>query len=74
MATALTEMQYRKWIVRVIVPEGRGKMIVLEEQTAPFHRTDENNNLIFEDHHGNLIYEYHSYNWLGVYPASDGEE
>lgn len=56
----------KTFIIRVIIPEGRNKLIQEETQIAFMYRTDENNNLIFEDEKGELIYEYHNYNWLGV--------
>lgn len=52
--------------VRVILPDGKNKMIVTEEVTAWRYYTDENNNLVFVDQNDNLITEYHNYNWVSI--------
>lgn len=58
--------RYKKYIIRVIVPDGKNKSLQEETQNACSYRKDENNNLIFEDENGELVYEYHNYNWFGV--------
>jgi hypothetical protein len=60
-----------KYIVRVILPDGKNKMVVEEEYTADSFYTDSLGNLVLEDAAGALVVEFHSYNWLSIKPAVD---
>jgi len=62
----------RDYIVRVIIPDGKNKLVIEENIQAYICRVDVNNNLVFEDENGELIIQYHSYNWLSLRPASVG--
>lgn len=52
--------------IRVIIPDGKNKQIVIEVVTAEYYHKDENNNIIFVDTEGKTVIEYHSYNWVSV--------
>lgn len=63
----------KKFIVRVIIPDGKGKKVEREEVTAVRYEIDELNNLIFYDEFNRVVIQYHSYNYVSVeYPGSSG--
>jgi hypothetical protein len=58
------------YIVRVILPDGKNKMVVEEEHDADNYEKDINNNLVlWKDQR--LVVEYHTYNWLSIKPKED---
>lgn len=61
-------MEQTTYCVRVILVDGKNKMVVTEEVTAFDYFTDSNNNLVFNDAHGNMIREYYNYNWISLEP------
>ena len=61
-------MEQTTYLVRVILVDGKNKMVVTEEVTAFDYFTDSNNNLVFNDANGDMIREYHNYNWISLEP------
>lgn len=63
-------MEQKAYIIRIILPDGKNKIVVEEEYTAALYYHDENNNLILEDNNGCVIVEIHNYNWISIKPKS----
>lgn len=59
-----------KYIVRVIILEGKNKNTVEEMYEADHYRRDEHNNLILEEADGTLVIEFHSFNNISIKPVS----
>lgn len=60
----------KKFIVRIILPDGKNKTVVDEVVEADHYNKDENNNLAFYDDNFQFVIEYHNYNWISVKPES----
>jgi len=61
-----------KYIVRVIIPDGKNKMIVEEEYNAACYITEEvTNNLVLFDELNDIVIEFHTYNWLSIKPKKE---
>lgn len=56
------------FIVRVILIDGKNKMIVDEEYTAANYYHDENNNLVLVDEESNVVIDIHNYNYVSIRP------
>lgn len=59
------------YIVRVILPDGKNKLVVEEEYDADHYFHDENNNLVLEDEMCNTVVDIHNYNYVSIRPKYD---
>ena len=56
------------YIVRVILPDGKNKIVEEEEYTAFEYHTYDNNNLRLVTRDGSTVIEFHNYNWISIRP------
>ena len=58
------------YIIRVILPDGKNKIVVEEEYIGTEYTVDDVTNNLTISHDGGLVVEIHNYNWISIKPKS----